>query len=79
MASFGQEPSAGASHLAVVSAMLNSDEARQEDVQVMYTRFLHRTADPAGLGAFMSALDAGMSEVMVEAAMIGSTEYSNHG
>ena len=79
MASFGQELSAGASHLAVVSAMLNSDEARQEDVQVMYTRFLHRTADPAGLGAFMSALDAGMSEVMVEAAMIGSTEYSNHG
>jgi hypothetical protein len=38
----------------------------------MHLTFLRRAPDGAGTDAFQSALQAGMSDVMVEAALIGS-------
>jgi hypothetical protein len=76
--SFGQQLSTGVSHTAVASAILTSPEARQDEVQAMYSRFLHRAPDPAGFNASCNALQTGMSDVMIEAVMIGSAEYNNN-
>jgi hypothetical protein len=75
MVSFGQQLSTGVSPAAVASAILTSPEARQSEVQGMYTRFLHRAPDETGFNAFCNALQTGVSDVMAEAAMIGSAEY----
>ena len=44
----------------------------------MYQRLLHRNPDIAGANAFCNVLQTGMSDVMVEAVIIGSDEYKNH-
>jgi hypothetical protein len=50
-------------------------EYRQALVQGFYQRFLHRAADPAGLRGFSDALQSGMGEDGVLAAIVGSEEY----
>jgi hypothetical protein len=75
---FGQQLSAGATHMALAAAMLASIEARQNDVQAMYNHFLHRASDAGGANAFFQALQSGMSDVLAEAIMMGSLEFAGH-
>jgi hypothetical protein len=77
--SFGQQLATGVTHTAIATAIMNSPEARQNEVQTLYKQFLHRALDQAGADAFFTALQSGMSDALAEAVMIGSAEYSDHG
>ena len=77
-AGFSQQLGAGVSRTTIATAILTSAEGRADEVQFMYQRFLRRESDVSGATAFANSLRKGMSDGMVEAALIGSEEYKNH-
>jgi hypothetical protein len=56
-------------------AIESSLEYRTEVVQSLYGQFLHRSADPGGLNAFVTFLGAGGSVEQVASVLAGSLEY----
>jgi hypothetical protein len=59
----------------VVKGILNSVEYRAGQVQDLYTHYLHRSADPGGLAAFVDFLNHGGTVSQVAAVLAGSPEY----
>jgi Domain of unknown function (DUF4214) len=55
-----------------------SMEFRADEVRGLYTQFLHRAADSAGLAGFTNFLANGGTVEQVEAIMVGSPEYFQH-
>jgi hypothetical protein len=66
---------AGVNRSQVALAVLTSLEFRENLVQGYYQSFLHRAADPGGLGAFVGDLERGDRDELVIAAIVGSDEY----
>jgi hypothetical protein len=60
---------------AVSSGIANSDETRQDLVDSYYVIYLHRSADPTGLAAWMQNLANGVSEPVIVAAFLTSSEF----
>jgi streptogramin lyase len=73
--SWGTQLASGTSTGAVAGSILTSLEAETDEVQSDFNQFLHRSADPAGLNGFTTALQQGASNEVVIAAMVGSDEY----
>ncbi|HLN32779.1 MAG TPA: DUF4214 domain-containing protein [Gemmataceae bacterium] len=65
----------GISHMQVVLDIESSIEYRTDEVQHLYSKYLHRTADPSGLNAFVSYLQNGGTVEQVAALIAGSSEY----
>src|SRR5439155_10881365 len=65
----------GAPRAEVVTMILHSPEANQVLVSGLYQRFLRRPVDPTGLSTFVPALQNGIREEDVLAAVISSDEY----
>jgi hypothetical protein len=61
--------------LQVAEGLVESREGRQEWIQSEYRQFLSRTAEAAGLAAWLAVLNAGGSEQQVVAGIAGSAEY----
>ena len=59
----------------VAAAILTSLEAETDEAQSDFSQFLHRSADPAGLNGFTTALQQGVPNEVVIAAIVGSDEY----
>jgi hypothetical protein len=72
---WGNALSAGASRLSVASGILGSLEADLQTVANFYRRYLGREPEAAGLMTFTSALQAGLTNEMVLADILGSPEY----
>ena len=53
----------------------SSQEFRSDEVKALYTRYLHRDADPSGLANFTNFLAGGGTVEQVEAIIAGSPEY----
>lgn len=66
-----------AAQQALVSAFLHSTEYREHLVEDVYTHFLNRQADAAGLAFWTAKLGAGTDEKSVLADIVGSNEYFN--
>jgi hypothetical protein len=65
---------------ALASVMTHSDEYDQDFVTSAYERLLGRAPDAAGLSAWISAMQQGMTDERLEAGFVGSPEYlANHG
>jgi hypothetical protein len=62
---------------AVLRGIMSSDEYRAHQVDKLFQRFLHRSADPAGLSGSLAALRAGATLEAVRAGVVGSAEYFN--
>jgi hypothetical protein len=60
----------------VVTAIWDSAEHRNLEVEHFYATYLHRSADPAGLTFFVNAMLNGESEESVIEQILGSAEYS---
>jgi hypothetical protein len=58
-----------------VTDILSSTEYRQDVVNGLYHKLLHRQADPRGLASFTGLLAAGATTEQVEADIAGSPEY----
>jgi uncharacterized repeat protein (TIGR01451 family) len=56
-----QALAAGVTRLQFAQAVINSQEGLTVEVQALYRQFLGRAADPGGLNAFVSALQAGQT------------------
>ena len=62
--------------MAQVAALItDSPEATGDLVKGFYTQFLHRSADAAGLSAWMQVLQGGASDQAVILGIVGSPEY----
>jgi hypothetical protein len=72
----GQELAGGVARLTVAQQVLASQEACTSAVQGLYQQFLHRSADSAGLQAFVGQLQNGGSAEQITAALAGSLEYA---
>jgi hypothetical protein len=67
--------SQGASRAGVVLQIEQSQEYRIDEVQAIYQKYLHRTADSGGLAAFVPMLMNGSTVEQVAAVIIGSAEF----
>src|SRR5262249_50661604 len=76
-AAFGTELAQGRAHSLAASEILTSTEGLRDYVAGLYTQFLHRTADEAGLTSWVNALKAGTTDAQVLAGIVGSPEYFN--
>jgi hypothetical protein len=65
----------GALPSAVAQGIENSTEYRALQVQALYQRYLHRSADASGLQAFVDFLGNGGTLEQVAALLVGSQEY----
>jgi hypothetical protein len=65
----------GSSLDAVARAILTSGESEVDEVQSLFSAFLHRPADSSGLNSFTTALQQGVSDEAVIAGVVGSEEY----
>src|SRR5439155_18753112 len=70
-----QTAAAGLSRSTLASLFIGSAEANQLLVQSYYQKYLHRSADVAGLAAFVQALQNGATEEAVIGAITASDEY----
>jgi Domain of unknown function (DUF4214) len=59
----------------IAAAVMRSLESDIDEVQGLYQRFLHRSADPLGLLTFTSALQDGVTNEAAAMVMLGSAEY----
>jgi hypothetical protein len=59
----------------VVQMIQNSLEYRTREVETLYTRFLHRSADTGGLITDVNLLAAGATVTQIEIAILASEEY----
>jgi hypothetical protein len=71
---FNQLLAGGVSRDVLVTAIFGSPEYLQDLIQGHYNQFLHRTADPGGLSAFLTARQRGAQDEQVVAAIEGSDE-----
>ena len=60
----------------VATAIINSPEHRQLQVEQDYRTFLNRSADSAGVQAFVNEYESGASDAQIERAFIDSPEYN---
>src|SRR5262249_18689076 len=72
---WGAALGSGVSAQVIAGDILRSSEAQQDLVGNYYHMFLHRAADTAGLGGFVSAMQNGAREDQVVANIVGSAEY----
>ena len=72
---YNQQLTGGATRTDVALDVLTSLEARQDLVGSLYGRFLHRSADAAGLLTFAVLLGNGGTDEDVIASLAGSSEY----
>jgi hypothetical protein len=72
---FSRLLTSGGTPAQVVTAIVTSAEYRQNLVQSYYQRFLHRTAEPGGLAAWVADLQGGARDEAVIAGIISSQEY----
>ena len=70
-----QTAAAGLSRSTLASLFIGSAEANQLLVQSYYQKHLHRSADVAGLAAFVQARQNGATEEAVIGAITASDEY----
>jgi hypothetical protein len=70
-----EEPASPARRQEVAASILQSLESSQDQVQTWYSQYLHRAADPIGLGGLSNALRQGLSDESAIAIIIGSDEY----
>jgi CSLREA domain-containing protein len=75
MAAWNNQLNLGTSRAAIVQALENSQEYRTDQVQTLYSQYLHRTADAGGLANDVAFLRAGGTVEQVAAAILGSPEY----
>jgi hypothetical protein len=61
--------------ITVATDILASGEYRADLVNSYYQKYLGRSADPAGLQAWVNALAAGATDELVAASILGSGEY----
>jgi uncharacterized protein (TIGR03118 family) len=74
-ATFGIALANGASTGQVAASILGSQQGLQAIVQGFYGNLLHRAADNAGLTAFTNAMQQGLTDQQVIAAIAGSDEF----
>ncbi len=74
-AGFVGELDAGVAPVVVALQLEASLEYREDQVQALYQRYLHRTAEVAGLQGFAAFLGAGGTLEQVAAMLVGSPEY----
>jgi inhibitor of cysteine peptidase len=67
----------GTPRAAVALAVLHSPEAQTNTVRGLYTQYLHRDSEEAGLGVFVAALQHGNQQEEVLADILGSAEYAD--
>src|SRR5262245_1868386 len=60
-----------AAHPSVAQAILASPESNTHDVQTLYRWPLRRGADPAGLGPHVGAANAGVTNEVIAAGIVG--------
>jgi uncharacterized repeat protein (TIGR01451 family) len=65
----------GGTRTQVVVGFENSPEYRADQVEGIYERFLHRSAGPAEVGAWLNLLNNGTTVEQMEAVVLGSLEY----
>jgi len=65
----------GADRPAIVNALINSAEFRQDEINALYQHFLKRSADQASLNTFGTMLAQGATIQQVAVALVGSSEY----
>ncbi|HLJ96708.1 MAG TPA: DUF4214 domain-containing protein, partial [Gemmataceae bacterium] len=70
-----QSEAAGVSRTSLASLFIETTEANQYLVQNFYQKYLHRSADVAGLNAFVQAREHGATEEAVITALVASDEY----
>jgi len=68
---------AGATRSDVALSTLNGLEYRRDFVSDAYLQFLRRTADPTGLNFYANAMQQGLTDQQVVAALLSSDEYFN--
>jgi hypothetical protein len=78
LTSFEQMMNAGATPATVSAAIWNAAETRHDEVAALFTQFLRRQVDLTGSIVFYDALQSGVSDQAVIAAILGSAEYGNH-
>jgi hypothetical protein len=74
-AAFGQAIAAGVSRVQLAAFVLGSMEYEQDLVQRCYRHYLGRSADASGLGFSVNALQIGVRDEQILAAIVGSDEY----
>src|SRR5262249_2413687 len=75
LAFYGAALAGGTPRSEVALKVLSSLEAGRRRVMDDYRVFLHREADPTGLGGWSGALQGGMTDGQLVAALLGSPEY----
>jgi hypothetical protein len=65
----------GGSRATVIADIVQSTEYETDEVQALYTTYLHRAADPGGLQHFVGVLNSGGTVEQVEEALVSSGEY----
>jgi hypothetical protein len=64
-------------HTTAAAQLLASAEAEQDLIAAAYLQYLHRPADPAGLAAWLTHLQQGMSDQTLTANLLSSNEFFN--
>jgi hypothetical protein len=75
LAAWGNQLNQGMSRVQIVQAIETSKEYRTDQVQALYTQYLHRSADVPGLANGVAFLQSGGAVEQLAAAMAGSAEY----
>jgi hypothetical protein len=75
LAFWASQLDAGASRAQVVAQMETTREYRGLQVQALYQHYMHRAADPSGLGGGVAFLLSGGTVEQLTAALVGSPEY----
>jgi hypothetical protein len=73
---YAQELDTGSTTGQVIEQMETTTAYYQLEVEGIYTRFLHRTADTGGLDTYVAALAGGATPQQVIATILTSSEYS---
>jgi hypothetical protein len=70
-----QQMAAGTTPAQVAALIFAGGEYRTHVVQDLYGQFLHRVADPRGVGIYVAQLQAGVHDEAVIASLVSSGEY----
>jgi hypothetical protein len=74
----GGDLASGRERREVAEKLFATTEYHQDLVERDYVRYLQRAADTGGLKASVAALNSGVSDEMLIAAIVGSAEYLDH-
>jgi hypothetical protein len=72
---FGDHSASNRGHRGLAERVFATIEYRQDLVQSYFQRYLHRNADPGGLQMSLAALNNGLRDEVLIAAIVGSPEY----